>query len=47
MTKEEFAKQMAIAVKLVNSWPKWKRNLLEQSSKPTVEVPRKPVINKR
>lgn len=47
MTKEEFRKQMNIAVALVNSWPLWKQNLLEQSSKPTVSKPRKPVINPR
>lgn len=46
MTEEEFQKQMDIATKLVNSWPLWKQNLLEQSSKPFVEVPREPVSNK-
>jgi len=46
MTQEEFNRQMELATKLVESWPLWKQNLLEQSSKPFVSEPRKPVINK-
>lgn len=45
MSKEEFDKQMQIAVDIVSSWPIWKQNLLEQSSKATVLVPREPVID--
>ena len=45
LTKEEWSKQMEIAKKIVESWPLWKQNLLEQSSKPTVSVPREPIYD--
>lgn len=47
MSKAEFKRQMAIASKLVASWPVWKQRLLEQSSKPFVEKPREPVMSRR
>jgi hypothetical protein len=43
MSQEEFE----IASALVAKWPTWKQNLLENSSGPTVSVPRAPVDNKR
>jgi len=47
MSQEEFRKQYEIATSLVNQWPAWKQNILEDSSKPTVSVPRAPVDNQR
>jgi len=32
------------ATKLVESWPAWKQNILGNSSKPNVEVPRIPIV---
>lgn len=32
------------AVAIVNTWPLWKQNILENSASPTVRVPRLPVI---
>ena len=43
LTIEEVREQMKLAVKLVESWPLWKQNILEQSGKPTVDPPREPV----
>jgi hypothetical protein len=45
MTTEEFWAEVAKATKLVASWPKWKQNILEQSGKPTVDVPRQPIVD--
>jgi len=45
MTKEEFQKAMDIACEIVESWPLWKQNLLQDSASPTVRNPREPVIN--
>ena len=47
MSQEEFKKQFDIASSLVAQWPIWKRNILEDSSKPTVAIPRLPVDNLR
>ena len=47
MSQEEFRKQFEIASALVESWPVWKQNIVEYSSKPTVSVPRTPVDNQR
>jgi hypothetical protein len=47
MSQEEFKKQFEIASALVATWPVWKQNILEYSSKPTVSVPRTPVDNQR
>ena len=47
MSQEEFKKQFEIASALVETWPAWKQNILENSAKPTVSVPRAPVDNKR
>ncbi len=47
MSQQEFREQFAIATALVASWPAWKQNILENSSKPTVSVPRIPVDNQR
>ena len=47
MSQEEFKKQFDIASALVATWPVWKQNILEYSSKPTVSVPRTPVDNQR
>lgn len=44
MSREEFQRHQAMAKSLVTTWPKWKQNILENSSKPTVSVPRTPVI---
>lgn len=45
MTHDEFRKQLEHATKIVESWPKWKQNILEHSASPTVSVPREPVCN--
>ena len=45
MTKEKVFEQMNLATKLVKSWPEWKQHILEHSMKPTLSVPRKPIIN--
>lgn len=47
MSLEDFGKQYEIATSLVKQWPLWKQNLLEDSSKPTLTVPREPVDNMR
>lgn len=47
MDKRTFDEQLAMARKLVASWPTWKQNLLEDMAKPTVAVPRQPVDNFR
>jgi len=44
MTIEEVRKQMKIAAKLVESWPVWKQNILDQSGRPSVDVPRTPIV---
>lgn len=43
MTNEEFRQELEKARQLVESWPEWKRGIPEQSSCPTVRVPR-PVV---
>lgn len=45
MTVEQFREQYAIALSIVAKWPAWKRGLLEQSARPTVAVPRTPIIH--
>ncbi len=47
MSREQLLEQFEIANAIVSQWPKWKQNLLEDSSKPTVSVPRTPVDNFR
>lgn len=47
MTLDEVREQMALASKLVATWPVWKQNILEQSGRPTVDVPRDPIVNER
>jgi len=43
-TKEEyFRQQLAMASKLVESWPKWKQNILEDMMSPTVKTSRQPI----
>lgn len=44
MTEKEFKKQLEIATKIVESWPLWKQNILEDSSKSTVSKPRPPIF---
>jgi hypothetical protein len=39
-----FVDHLALAAKVVESWPAWKRNLLENSSKPTMSTPRTPIV---
>lgn len=46
MTKAELREKIDRANKLVESWPAWKRNILINSSKPSVSVPRPPVNNR-
>jgi hypothetical protein len=41
----KFKKQLERASAIVDKWPAWKRNILNNSSCPTVAVPREPVIN--
>jgi hypothetical protein len=43
--RKAFLRALKEAKELVDSWPKWKQNILENSGKSTVDVPRKPVIN--
>lgn len=47
MSEQEKEIQQVIlnAERLVQSWPPWKRNILEASAQPQVAVPRKPVEN--
>ena len=48
MTDEEKQKIREVcerAAKIVESWPVWKRGILESMSKPTVSVPRKPICH--
>ncbi len=47
MSREQLLEQFEIANAVVSQWPKWKQNLLVDSSKPTVSVPRAPVDNFR
>ena len=47
MSEKEFQEQYALASALVKSWPVWKQNILQNSSKPTVAVAREPVDNAR
>lgn len=42
---EEFLAHLNRASAIVATWPKWKQNLLEDSSKPFCDVPRTPVDN--
>jgi hypothetical protein len=44
MTIKEFKEQLKLAECVVSKWPKWKREILEQSAKPTVEFPRTPIF---
>jgi hypothetical protein len=41
---DKFQRHIIDAKRIVASWPAWKRNLLGNSLKPTVEVPRNPVV---
>ncbi len=43
MTHDELVAQVKSANELVNTWPAWKRNVLENSGKSTVSVPRTPI----
>lgn len=43
LDKARFWEQVRLATKLVASWPLWKQNILVQSGKPTVDVPRIPI----
>ncbi len=45
MTEEELKRHIERVTKLVESWPKWKQDILKNSNKPTVDVPREPVVN--
>jgi len=51
MTNQEarqlLMKQVTDARKCMESWPEWKKNILVQSGKPTVDTPRKPVNNQK
>lgn len=44
MTSDEIQAAYDAAKAIVGSWPEWKRNILEHSGKPTVSVPREPVL---
>lgn len=45
MSRDEFKRQQEIAQRVVQTWPEWKQNLLENSAKPTVNVARTPVVS--
>lgn len=45
-TIKDIRRLLRPVVRLVDSWPKWKQNIIEQSASPTVSTPRKPVVNK-
>ncbi len=45
MTENEIRQQIRIAADQVRSWPAWMQNILVESAKPTVKVPRTPVNN--
>lgn len=40
-----FAEQLEIASRIVATWPAWKRNILVNMDKPTVDVPRTPIFD--
>ena len=43
MTKTEFQKKLDQASKIVESWPNWKKNSLQDSFKSRTSRPREPV----
>lgn len=45
MDRKALREQIDKAAKLVETWPSWKRNILAQSSQPTVPTPRPQVNN--
>lgn len=47
MNDEEFEKHLKAASAIVATWPKWKQNILADSSKPMMSEPRTPVDNSR
>jgi hypothetical protein len=47
VSDREFREHLIQASRVVSTWPAWKQKLLEQSSKPTVDVPRNPVDNQK
>lgn len=47
MSQEEFRKRLVANAAVVETWPVWKQNILQDSLSPTVPVPRTPVDNSR
>jgi len=45
LTPADIYNRIEYATKIVNTWPKWKQNILENSNKAQFDVPRKPVNN--
>ena len=45
MTHEEFRERLREAAAVVETWPKWKQNIVQDSLRPTFDVPREPVVN--
>ncbi len=43
--EERFRQAIAMATKIVESWPKWKQDMLEDMMSPTVKTPRQTVNN--
>lgn len=43
--KLRFRRHLRAAAEEVKSWPLWKQRILEDSGKPFVDIPRKPVCN--
>lgn len=37
--------QIDLANKLIDTWPDWKKNILRDSGKSTLTIPRKPIVN--
>lgn len=43
--RNHFWRHCQEASERVRRWPKWKQNILVDSAKPTLDIPRQPVVN--
>lgn len=43
--RNHFWRHCQEASERVKRWPKWKQNILTDSAKPTLDIPRQPVVN--
>lgn len=44
MTERDIQTQTEYAAKIMESWPAWKRNILQHSTEPTNKMARPPII---